>query len=393
MITVADKVKNLPAYVFSEFQHKKAELERKGVDVIDLGIGAPDLPTPDFVYERLVLEAKNPANHRYSPYSGCSEFKEAVAEFYKKQYDVDLDPDKEILALIGSKEGIANLFQAVLNPGDAVFVPDPGYPIYTKGVLLAGGESILLPLHQEAGYIPQFGRISKKNKQRAKILLLNYPSNPLGATIELNTFKEAATFSKNNNILLVNDAAYDLITFDDYKAPSVLQVPGAKDLAVEFGSLSKSFNMTGWRIGYVVGNKNIIKALTTLKSNIDSSQFLAVQKAAATALRSDLAAVREHNAIYQERMERLHTALNELGIYTEKTRGTIFLWAKVPAGFTSKRFANKLLEEAGVIVTPGTAFGPTGEGYIRIALTVSTARLDEVVHRLRELRLKGEYGS
>lgn len=390
MITIADRVKSLPAYVFSEFQRKKAELEKEGVDVIDLGIGAPDLPTPDFVYERLVLEAKNPDNHRYSPYSGCSEFKEAVAEFYKKQYAVDLDPDTEVLALIGSKEGIVNLFQAVLNPGDAVFVPDPGYPVYQKGVLLAGGESILLPLNEEKGYIPEFGRISKRNKQRAKLLMLNYPSNPLGATVELNTFREAATFSKNNKILLASDAAYNLITFDGYKAPSVLQVPDAKDYAVEFGSLSKSFNMAGWRIGYVVGNKHVIQALATLKSNIDSSQFLAVQKAAATALKSDLFAVKEHNAIYQERMEKLYTALNELGISTEKTRGTIFLWAKVPTGFTANSFANKLLEEAGVIVTPGTAFGPSGEGYIRIALTVSKERLDEVVRRLRELRLKEE---
>lgn len=390
MITIADRVKSLPAYVFSEFQRKKAELEKEGVDVIDLGIGAPDLPTPDFVYERLVLEAKNPDNHRYSPYSGCSEFKEAVAEFYKKQYAVDLDPDTEVLALIGSKEGIVNLFQAVLNPGDAVFVPDPGYPVYQKGVLLAGGESILLPLNEEKGYIPEFGRISKRNKQRAKLLMLNYPSNPLGATVELNTFREAATFSKNNKILLASDAAYNLITFDGYKAPSVLQVPDAKDYAVEFGSLSKSFNMAGWRIGYVVGNKHVIQALATLKSNIDSSQFLAVQKAAATALKSDLFAVKEHNAIYQERMEKLYTALNELGISTEKTRGTIFLWAKVPTGFTANSFANKLLEEAGVIVTPGTAFGPSGEGYIRIALTVSKERLDEVVRRLRKLRLKEE---
>lgn len=390
MITIADRVKSLPAYVFSEFQRKKAELEKEGVDVIDLGIGAPDLPTPDFVYERLVLEAKNPDNHRYSPYSGCSEFKEAVAAFYKKQYAVDLDPDTEVLALIGSKEGIVNLFQAVLNPGDAVFVPDPGYPVYQKGVLLAGGESILLPLNEEKGYIPEFGRISKRNKQRAKLLMLNYPSNPLGATVELNTFREAATFAKNNKILLASDAAYNLITFDGYKAPSVLQVPDAKDYAVEFGSLSKSFNMAGWRIGYVVGNKHVIQALATLKSNIDSSQFLAVQKAAATALKSDLSAVKEHNAIYQERMEKLYTALNELGISTEKTRGTIFLWAKVPTGFTANSFANKLLEEAGVIVTPGTAFGPSGEGYIRIALTVSKERLDEVVRRLRELRLKEE---
>lgn len=390
MIAVSDRLKSLPPYVFSEFQYKKAELEQKGVDVIDLGIGAPDLSAPDFIYERLAVEAKKPANHRYSPYSGCAEFKEAVAEYYKKQYAVDLDPETEVLALIGSKEGIANLMQAFINPGDAVLVPDPGYPVYRKAVLLAGGESIVLPLDQEKGYVPQFGRISKKNRQRAKLMLLNYPSNPTGATVELSTFREAAAFSKNNNILLVNDAAYDLITFDEYKAPSVLQVPNAKDIAVEFGSLSKSFNMTGWRIGYIVGNKHVIKALATLKSNIDSSQFLPIQLAAASALRSDLAATRENSLIFKERMEMLCTALNEIGVSVQKTKGTIFLWAKVPTGFSSSSFATKLLEEAGVIVTPGTIFGLSGEGYIRIALTVSKERLDEVIHRLKKLHIKGE---
>ncbi len=390
MINVSNRVKNLPPYIFSEFQRKKAELERKGVDVIDLGIGAPDLPTPDFIYDRLVKEARNPANHRYSPYSGCSEFKEAVAAFYQKQYGVKLDPETEILTLIGSKEGIANLMQALINPGDAVLVPNPGYPVYQKAVLLAGGETLLLPLDEKKGYVPDFGQVSKKEGKRAKLMLLNYPSNPTGATVELDTLQEAAAFAENNNICVVNDAAYDLVTFDDYKSPSVLQVPNARNYAVELGSLSKSFNMTGWRIGYIAGNKQVIKALATLKSNIDSSQFLPVQLAAATALQSDLSAVRENNEIYKERMEIVYNALNELGIATKKVRGTIFLWAKVPAGFSSSSFAEKLLEEAGVIVTPGTAFGSSGEGYIRIALTVSKARLEEVINRLRKLHLKEE---
>lgn len=390
MINVSNRVKNLPPYIFSEFQRKKAELERKGVDVIDLGIGAPDLPTPDFIYDRLVKEARNPANHRYSPYSGCSEFKEAVAAFYQKQYGVKLDPETEILTLIGSKEGIANLMQALINPGDAVLVPNPGYPVYQKAVLLAGGETLLLPLDEKKGYVPDFGQVSEKEGKRAKLMLLNYPSNPTGATVELDTLQEAAAFAENNNICVVNDAAYDLVTFDDYKSPSVLQVPNARNYAVELGSLSKSFNMTGWRIGYIAGNKQVIKALATLKSNIDSSQFLPVQLAAATALQSDLSAVRENNEIYKERMEIVYNALNELGIATKKVRGTIFLWAKVPAGFSSSSFAEKLLEEAGVIVTPGTAFGSSGEGYIRIALTVSKARLEEVINRLRKLHLKEE---
>lgn len=390
MITVSDRLKDLPPYIFSEFQRKKAELEGKGVDVIDLGIGAPDLPTPDFIYDRLVQEAKNPANHRYPPYKGCSEFKEAVAAFYQKQYAVDLDPETEVLALIGSKEGIANLMQTMINPGEAVLVPDPGYPVYSKAVLLAGGEPLLLSLDERNGYAPNFEQISREDRERAKLMLLNYPSNPTAATVELGTFQEAAAFAKKNNIFLVNDAAYDLVTFDDYQSPSVLQVPNAKDYAVELGSLSKSFNMTGWRIGYIVGNKHIIKALATLKSNIDSSQFLPIQLAAATALKSDLAAVRKNNVIYKERMEKLCSALNELGVTTKKTRGTIFLWAKVPSGLSSSSFAEKLLEEAGVIVTPGTAFGSSGEGYIRIALTVSKERLNEVINRLRKIHLKEE---
>ncbi|PAV28093.1 LL-diaminopimelate aminotransferase [Virgibacillus profundi] len=387
MTFVSDKVKNLPPYLFSEFQRKKKELESKGVDVIDLGIGAPDLPTPDFIYEKLVEEAKNPDNHRYSSYSGCVEFKEAVAAFYKKNYGVDLDPEQEVLTLIGSKEGIANLIQAVINPGDAVIVPDPGYPVYRNSVHLAGGESVPLPLDTENGYVPLYDNLSKEDIKRSKLMFLNYPSNPTAATVELSTFLETVAFAEENNLVLANDAAYDLVTFDDYKSPSVLQAPGAKDYAVEFGSLSKTFNMTGWRIGYVVGNKEIIQALATLKSNIDTSQFLPIQKAAAAALNSDLSSVTANNKVYQERMEKLYNKLNEIGIVAEKPKGTIFLWAKVPEGFSSVSFANKLLEEAGIIVSPGTAFGPGGEGFFRIALSVTTGILDEVINRLKQLNL------
>ncbi|MGY0692570.1 aminotransferase class I/II-fold pyridoxal phosphate-dependent enzyme [Virgibacillus sp. FSP13] len=389
MSFVSDKVKDLPPYLFAEFQKRKTELLAKGVDVIDLGIGAPDLPTPEFVIEKLAKEAKDPANHRYSPYSGSAEFKEAVAEFYQSHYGVDLDPDTEILALIGSKEGIANLIQAVINPGDAVLVPDPGYPVYRTGVHLAGGESVRLPLDTENGYVPLFDHLSAADKKRAKLMLLNYPSNPTAATVHLDTFLEAITFSRENNVLLAHDAAYDLVTFGGYKAPSVMQVPNAKEWAVEFGSLSKSFSMTGWRIGYIVGNKTIIQALATLKSNLDTSQFLPIQKAAATALRSDLSAVAANNKTYELRMEKLYFALKKAGIHAEKPKGSIFLWAHVPDGFTSAGFANKMLDEAGVIMTPGTAFGPSGEGFIRIALSVTTERLEEVVRRIEALDLQG----
>ncbi|WP_106494617.1 aminotransferase class I/II-fold pyridoxal phosphate-dependent enzyme [Lentibacillus sp. Marseille-P4043] len=389
MSFVSDKVKDLPPYLFAEFQKRKTELLAKGVDVIDLGIGAPDLPTPKFVIEKLAKEAKDPANHRYSPYSGSQEFKEAVAEFYQRHYGVDLDPDTEILALIGSKEGIANLIQAVINPGEAVLVPDPGYPVYRTSVHLAGGESVRLPLDTKNGYVPLFDHLSAADKKRAKLMLLNYPSNPTAATIHLDTFLEAVAFSRENNVLLAHDAAYDLVTFGGYKAPSVMQVPNAKEWAVEFGSLSKSFSMTGWRIGYIVGNETIVQALATLKSNLDTSQFLPIQKAAATALKSDLSAVAANNKTYELRMEKLYAALKKAGIYAEKPKGSIFLWAHVPNGFTSVGFANKMLDEAGVIVTPGTAFGPSGEGFIRIALSVSTERLEEVVRRIEALDLQG----
>lgn len=388
MSFVSEKVNNLPPYLFSEFQQKKKELLANGVDVVDLGIGAPDLPTPEFIIDRLAEESKVPANHRYSTYSGSAEFRDAVAHFYKKQYGVDLNPETEVLAVIGSKEGIANLMHATLNPGETVLVPDPGYPVYGTAVHLAGGESAALPLDDTNNYVPLYDQVDHESINQAKLMLLNYPGNPTAATAEFDTFLKAIAFAGKNDLLLVHDAAYDMITFNGYRAPSVMQVPDAKEHAVEFGSLSKSFNMTGWRIGYVVGNKGVINALATFKSNIDTSQFLPIQKAAATALRSDFSAVERNNAIYRERMEKLHSAFQELGIKADKPNGTIFLWAKVPDGFTSMSFANKLLHEAGVIVTPGNAFGSRGEGYFRVALTVTSERLDDVIDRMSQLNLK-----
>ncbi|WP_010529652.1 LL-diaminopimelate aminotransferase [Lentibacillus jeotgali] len=388
MSFVSDKVSNLPPYLFSEIQQMKKKLQEDGVDVIDLGIGAPDLPTPDFIVDKLAEESKIPANHRYSAYSGSKEFREAVAHFYKKQYDVDLDTETEVLAVIGSKEGIANLMHATINPGDMVLVPDPGYPVYETAVHLAGGKSAALPLDDTNGYAPLYDHVDQESINQAKLMLLNYPGNPTAATANYDTFLKAVALSRANQLLLVNDAAYDMITFKGYKAPSVLQVPDAKELAVEFGSLSKSFNMTGWRIGYVVGNREVISALATFKSNIDTSQFLPIQKAAAAALRSDFSAVKKHNTIYQQRMEKLYKAFKKLGIKADKPNGTIFLWAKVPDGFTSMSFANKLLHEGGVIVTPGNAFGSRGEGYFRVALTVTSERLDDVIVRMSQLNLK-----
>ncbi|WP_235001579.1 aminotransferase class I/II-fold pyridoxal phosphate-dependent enzyme [Halobacillus sp. Marseille-P3879] len=381
----SSQVNRLPPYLFSVFQQKKKELEARGMDIIDLGIGAPDLPTPPFIIERLIEEAKKPENHKYSPYGGCAEFKQAVASFYKRHYNVELDPDTEVHALIGSKEGIAHLIQAVLDPGDYVLLPDPGYPVYQSAVHLAYGVASPFKLVEEHGYIPQFKQIRASELNRAKLMLLNYPSNPTGATVEIGVFTEAVDFARKNKLSLIHDAAYDLVTFSTYKSPSILQVPGAKEVAVEFGSLSKSFNMAGWRLGYVVGNKDLIQALAVVKSNTDTSQFLAIQKAGAEALQSDLTAVKENNRIYYDRMKLMVNALQEMGLTAGEPRGTFFVWAKVPASFTSQSFAEKLLEEAGVIVTPGNAFGAGGEGYVRISLSTPVHRLREAVKRMKKM--------
>ncbi|MFC2949556.1 aminotransferase class I/II-fold pyridoxal phosphate-dependent enzyme [Virgibacillus sediminis] len=389
MAFISRHVSSLPAYLFSEFARKKQKLQEKGVDVIDLGIGAPDLSPPEFVIDKLVEELGVAENHRYSSYSGCKEFKEAVASFYQRRYQVDLDPEEEVLALIGSKEGIAHLIQAVVDPGDKVIVPDPGYPVYEKAVHLTRGEMVRLPLDASHGFLPDFNRVPIHHAEQAKLMLLNYPGNPTAATADKKAFLNAVTYAEKYHLAIANDAAYDLLTFGDYQSPSILQIPGAKDRTVEFGSLSKSFSMAGWRIGYAVGNKEIIQGLATLKSNMDTSQFLPVQKAAAAALNSDLASVEENNRIYQERMEKMHTALRELGIKAKKPRGTLFLWAEVPRGYRSMDFADKLLEESGVIVTPGSAFGEGGEGYFRIALTVPAKRLEEVIRRWKRLGIGG----
>ncbi|ARI77747.1 LL-diaminopimelate aminotransferase [Halobacillus mangrovi] len=389
MIYGSERVKSLPPYLFSIFHQKKKKLEEQGIDVIDLGIGAPDLPTPSFIIERLIAEAKNGGNHKYSPYGGCQEFREAVASFYQKNYQVELDPDTEVLTLIGSKEGIAHLIQAVINPGDGVLLPDPGYPVYQSAVHLAHGQSLPFPLDETRGYVPAFEKISDADTKQAKLLILNYPNNPTGATVELETFTETVEFARNNQLCIAHDAAYDLVTFRGYESPSLLQVPGAKDIGVEFGSLSKSFNMTGWRIGYVVGNEDLIRALSIVKSNTDTSQFLAIQKAGVTALNSDFSSVSYNNEIYQKRMETVLPALQEIGMEAKKTKGTFFLWAKVPDGYTSQSFAEYVLDHAGVIVTPGTAFGQRGEGYIRISLSVPTERLNEAVERMKNIRKGG----
>src|SRR5690625_5018643 len=388
---VSRRVQTLPPYIFSQFQQRKKELEAKGIDIIDLGIGAPDLPTPKFIIDELKKEVENPENHRYSPYNGCIEFRQAVQHFYKKQYDVDLDPETEILTLIGSKGGIANLISAVINPGEKVLIPDPGYPVYRSATHIAGGEVIRLPLNENDDYAPLFDELVDEELEDAKLMFLNYPGNPTAATVELNTFVKAITFAKDKKLAVVHDSAYSLVTFDGYKAPSILQIPDAKEIAVEFGSLSKSFNMTGWRIGYVVGNERVINSLATLKSNIDTGQFTPIQKAAIKAITCDLSSVKKNNEILPDRIETMHKGVTDMRIKSVKPRGSIFIWAKVPKGLTSSEFAERLLDEAGIIVTPGNAFGSAGEGYFRIAITVAKEIIEEVITRMKKLDLQEVY--
>lgn len=382
---VAARVKSLPQYIFSEFNKKKLELQKQGIDIIDLGIGAPDLPTPPFVLKTLFDEVQNPENHRYSPYQGIREFREAVSQFYKTRYNVDLDPEKEVLMLIGSKEGIYHFIHTVIDQGDGVLLPNPGYPVYRIATQLAGGKIFDLPLTAENNFIPDLSTLSTEQVSQSKLMLLNFPANPTAATVDSEFFAEAIHFAKNNNLIVANDAAYDLVTFQDYIAPSLLQVPGAKDVAIEFGSLSKSFNMTGWRIGYAVGNSELIQALARLKSNIDTAQFIPIQKAASVALTGDFSTVQQNNREFAARMELMYRILVETGFELKKPRGTFYLWVKVPEGYSSLEFVGKLMEEAGIIVTPGNAFGSYGEGYFRIALTVAQERLLEAGKRLKNL--------
>lgn len=380
----SDRLGQIPPYLFAEINKKKAALIEKGVDVIDLGIGDPDLPTPPHIVGKLVEEMQDPSNFKYPNFIGCLEYRQAIADFYLRHYDVVLDPETEVLALIGSKEGIAHLIPTLIDPGDMVLIPDPSYPVYRMATLLANGQYFDMPLLEENHFEPDFSSIPPEVIEQSKLMFLNYPGNPTSATVDVDFFKKAVAFSKQHGIPIAHDSAYNMVTYSDYTAPSILQVAGSKDAAVEFGSFSKTYNMTGWRIGYVVGNKEIIKALSVLKSNTDTGQFTPIQKAAAFALNSDQSCVYNHNRIYEERLAIVLEGLASIGIHVEPPKGSFFVWAPVPEGFTSTGFVTHVLEKTGVIVTPGNAFGPSGEGYFRISLSVPNERLFEAIHRIKE---------
>ena len=385
MIDKAVRLKKLPPYLFQEIDRLKAELMAKGVDVINLGVGDPDLPTPGHIIEELGKAAADPANHQYPSYSGMNDFKDSVARWYKSRFGVELDPDREVLTLIGSKEGIAHLPFAFINPGDLSLIPTPAYPVYNVCNMFAGGESYFMPLTRENGFLPDLKSVPADVARRAKLLFINYPNNPTGATAERDFFQRVIDFAKEYDLIVCHDAAYTEMGFDGYKPMSFLEVPGAKEVGIEFHSLSKTYNMTGWRLGMAVGNAQVLDGLGQIKSNIDSGAFNAVQRAGIAALEADQSCVSEMQKIYQDRRDALIGGLQQIGLHPEPPKATFYVWCPIPAAFKSKEFTALLLREAGIVTTPGSGFGEPGEGYVRMALTVSKERIEEAVSRMRKL--------
>ncbi|MCL4425966.1 MAG: LL-diaminopimelate aminotransferase [Firmicutes bacterium] len=381
---LARRIDKVPPYLFAEIDKKKKDALARGVDIINLGIGDPDQPTPAFVVDALREHAGNPKTHRYPDYEGSPEFRQAMAQWYEKRFGVRLDPNKEAMTLIGSKEGLAHLIWAFVDPGDYTLIPDPAYPVYKTHTLLAGGTPYPMPLLPENGFLPDFGTIPEEVWRRAKIMFLNYPNNPTAAVADKEFYREAVALARKYDLLLAHDAAYAEMTFDGFVAPSVLEIPGAKDVAIEFYSFSKPFNMTGWRIAAALGNAQAVAALGIIKTNTDSGQFTAVQWAALEAFRHDPENFfGQMNRLYQGRRDVVIDGLNSLGWRLPKTKGTFYVWIPVPPGHTSASFTAELLDRAGVIVVPGTGYGEKGEGFVRIALTVPEARLREAVDRIR----------
>ncbi|MDD3315789.1 MAG: LL-diaminopimelate aminotransferase, partial [Syntrophaceticus sp.] len=372
---VADRLALLPPYLFARIEQKIEELKEKNVDVLSLGIGDPDLPTPQHIIEALQEQAVNPENHQYPSSAGMLAFRRSVADWYQRRFSVELDPSAEVVTLIGSKEGIAHISFCYLQEGDIALIPDPGYPVYGIGALLAGADNHLMPLKVENGFLPDLTEIPSDVAKKAKMMFLNYPNNPTGATCSKGFFEEVVEFAKNYDIIVCHDAAYSEITFNDYHAPSFLEVPGAKDVGVEFHSLSKTYNMTGWRIGWAAGNAEIVSALTTLKSNLDSGAFQAVQYAGMAALDGPQDCVTELKGVYEKRREIAAQGLKDLGWDISLPQATIYLWVPVPPGYSSADFAEQVLEKAAVVITPGTGYGKYGEGYFRISITLPTERL------------------
>jgi LL-diaminopimelate aminotransferase len=379
----ADRISHLPPYLFAAIDRAKKEARAKGVDVIDLSVGDPDLPTPKHIIEALCKAALDPSNHQYPSYEGKMTFRKAVADWYMQTFNVDLDPTKEVLTLIGSKEGIAHAPLAFLNPGDLALVPDPAYPVYSTATSFAGGMPMVMPLLSENGFLPDLDAIDPAVAQKAKLMFLNYPNNPIGASADRSFFKKLIDYARDYNIIVMHDNPYSEIYFDGQRSQSILEMEGAKDVAVEFHSLSKTYNMTGWRIGSVVGNSDVVAGIGKIKSNIDSGTFGAVQDAGIAALESPKEVVDDIRKIYKHRIEILYRALRDMGLKLEKPRATLYLWAFV--GGSSIEYTQQLLDKTGIVATPGVGFGQYGEGYIRFSITQATDRIEEAVVRLEKM--------
>jgi LL-diaminopimelate aminotransferase len=382
---IADRIANLPPYVFARLGRQIQELKRQGKDIIRLDIGSPDLPPPNFIIEAMHRSAQDPGHHGYAGFYGTPEFRKAIAAYYARRFGVQVDPEKQVVPLIGSKEGIFNIALAFVNPGETVLIPDPGYPTYTLGTLLAGGVPYRVPLSAENGFVPDLEAIPRDVARSAKILWLNYPNNPTGAVAPLAFLEKAVDFARRYDLLLCHDNPYCDVTFGDYDAPSLLQVPGALEVGLEFNSLSKSYNMAGWRVGMAVGSQRAADALGRTKTNIDSGIFRAIQDAAVLALTGDQTWLRDRNEIYRERRDLILPGLADVGLQADCPTASLYVWARIPDAYNSEAFAERLLLEASISVTPGTAFGPGGEGYVRISLGMGTERIREAMERLSHL--------
>ena len=383
----ASRIANLPPYLFAEADRRIAAKRAAGFDVVSLGIGDPDLPTPRWILDELHRTAEITENHRYPDYYGLAELRRAIASWYLTRFGVELHPDNEVVPLIGSKEGVAHIPFAFLDPGDVALVSDPGYPVYAIGTLLAGGEPYLMPLTPGNDFLPDLDAIPSDVLRRAKLMWICYPNNPTSAVAPDGFFERVVEFATRHNILVCHDNAYSEVSYDGYRPRSFLEAPGAKEVGVEFHSLSKSYNMTGWRIGMMVGNASAVSALGRVKTNIDSGIFQAVQYAGITALTGDQSFMEERNRVYQKRRDLVIAALREIGMEVAPPKASLYVWAPVPKGYTSLQFSLKVLDEIAVWITPGVGFGPSGEGFYRISLTTPDNRLEEAMNRLRGMKV------
>ncbi len=380
----AKRLDLIPPYLFAELDRKRNELTAKGVDIINMGVGDPDKPTPDHVIQAMIKAVQDPSTHNYPPYQGTKAYREAVVEFMARRFGVTgLDPDTQVVSSIGSKEAIHNIFLAFVEQGDYVLIPDPAYPVYRTSTIFAGGEYYTMPLLVENHFLPDLDRIPIEVAQKAKLLWVNYPNNPTGAVADLAFFEKLVDFCRKYEILLCHDQAYSEMAYDGYKPPSVLQVPGALDVAVEFHSCSKSYNMTGWRVGFVAGCTKGIKGLGQVKTNVDSGVFKAVQQAAIAAFQTTEADLQNLMAVYQRRRDLVVAGLNQLGWHLTPPKATLYVWVPVPKGYSSTDFVTLLLEKCGIIVPPGNGYGSAGEGFFRIALTVEDDRILTAFDRMR----------